>query len=100
MTDLLDFNSHDQSKDPYAILDLINTSSKIKYELITATLTKIINRKKMSDDTMPDDPDKTTRRFMTLTASGMTAVGAACAAWPLVDSLIHLLIFLHYHLLK
>jgi ubiquinol-cytochrome c reductase iron-sulfur subunit len=42
----------------------------------------------MSDDTMQDDPDKTTRRdFMTLTASGMTAVGAACAAWPLVDSL-------------
>ena len=42
----------------------------------------------MSDDTMPDDPDKTTRRdFVTLTASGMTAVGAACAAWPLVDSL-------------
>ena len=42
----------------------------------------------MSDDIMPDDPDKTTRRdFVTLTASGMTAVGAACAAWPLVDSL-------------
>jgi len=42
----------------------------------------------MSDDIMPDDPDKTTRRdFVTLTASGITAVGAACAAWPLVDSL-------------
>ena len=42
----------------------------------------------MSDDTISDDPDKTTRRdFMTLTASGMTAIGAACAAWPLVDSL-------------
>ena len=42
----------------------------------------------MSDDSLPDDPDKTTRRdFMTLTATGMTAVGAACAAWPLVDSL-------------
>ncbi|MDP5109782.1 MAG: ubiquinol-cytochrome c reductase iron-sulfur subunit, partial [Rickettsiaceae bacterium] len=37
---------------------------------------------------MSDDPDKTTRRdFITLTASGMTAIGAACAAWPLVDSL-------------
>ncbi len=42
----------------------------------------------MSDSTFPDDPDKTTRRdFITLAASGMTAVGAACAAWPLVDSL-------------
>ncbi|NRB11281.1 MAG: ubiquinol-cytochrome c reductase iron-sulfur subunit [Rickettsiaceae bacterium] len=42
----------------------------------------------MSDDTLPDDPDKTTRRdFITLTASSMTAVGAACVAWPLVDSL-------------
>ena len=42
----------------------------------------------MSNDILPDDPDKTTRRdFITLTASGMTAVGAACAAWPLVDSL-------------
>ena len=42
----------------------------------------------MSDDTLPDDTDKTTRRdFMTLTASGLTAIGAACAAWPLVDSL-------------
>lgn len=41
----------------------------------------------MSQNTK-DDSDKTTRRdFMTLTASGMTAVGAACAAWPLVDSL-------------
>ncbi|MDP4709012.1 MAG: ubiquinol-cytochrome c reductase iron-sulfur subunit [Rickettsiaceae bacterium] len=41
----------------------------------------------MSDDTI-DNSDKTTRRdFITLTASGMTAVGAACAAWPLVDSL-------------
>lgn len=42
----------------------------------------------MSDDSSPDDPSKTTRRdFMTLAASGMTAVGAVCAAWPLVDSL-------------
>jgi ubiquinol-cytochrome c reductase iron-sulfur subunit len=41
----------------------------------------------MSDDTLGDDPDKTTRRdFVTLTAAGMTAVGAACAAWPLVES--------------
>lgn len=41
----------------------------------------------MSDDTL-DDPNKTTRRdFMTLTASGVAAVGAACAAWPLVDAL-------------
>ena len=42
----------------------------------------------MSEDILPDDPDKTTRRdFMTLAATGMTAVGAACAAWPLIDSL-------------
>jgi len=42
----------------------------------------------MSDDSLPDDPEKTTRRdFMTLTATGMTAVGAACVAWPLVDSM-------------
>lgn len=42
----------------------------------------------MSDNSQTDDPDKTTRRdFMTLTASSMTAVGAVCAAWPLVDSL-------------
>ncbi len=45
-------------------------------------------RYSMSEDILPDDPDKTTRRdFMTLAATGMTAVGAACAAWPLVDSL-------------
>lgn len=42
----------------------------------------------MSDDTLPDDSDKTTRRdFVTLTACSVTAVGAACVAWPLVDSL-------------
>ena len=42
----------------------------------------------MSDDNLPEDSDKTTRRdFMTLTASGLTAVGAACVAWPLVDTL-------------
>lgn len=42
----------------------------------------------MSDDNLPDDADKTTRRdFMTLTASSLTAVGAACVAFPLVDSL-------------
>lgn len=41
----------------------------------------------MSNDTI-DNSTKTTRRdFVTLTATGMTAVGAACAAWPLVDSL-------------
>ncbi len=42
----------------------------------------------MSDDKSPDKENKTTRRdFVTLTASSMTAVGAACATWPLVDSL-------------
>lgn len=42
----------------------------------------------MTDDTTLDDEKKTTRRdFMTLTASGVAAVGAACAVWPLVDSL-------------
>lgn len=41
----------------------------------------------MPDDII-DNSNKTTRRdFVTLTATGMTAVGAACAAWPLVDSL-------------
>lgn len=35
-----------------------------------------------------DKKDEVTRRdFMVLTASSMTAVGAACAVWPLVDSL-------------
>lgn len=35
-----------------------------------------------------DDNEKVTRRdFMVLTAGSMAAVGAACAAWPLVDSL-------------
>lgn len=35
-----------------------------------------------------NDENKITRRdFMTLTASSMAAVGAACAVWPLVDSL-------------
>ncbi len=42
----------------------------------------------MSDDTTSDDPNKTTRRdFITLTASSVAAVGAACTAWPLVDAL-------------
>jgi len=42
----------------------------------------------MSNDTSSENSSKTTRRdFMTLTASGMVAVGAACTAWPLVDSL-------------
>jgi ubiquinol-cytochrome c reductase iron-sulfur subunit len=42
----------------------------------------------MSDDTLADDDKKTTRRdFVTLTAASMTAVGAVCATWPLVDSL-------------
>lgn len=37
---------------------------------------------------MSEKQNKTTRRdFMTLTASGLTAVGAACAAFPLIDSL-------------
>lgn len=40
----------------------------------------------MSDNV--DDDKKVTRRdFMTLTASSVAAVGAACVAWPLVDSL-------------
>ncbi len=35
-----------------------------------------------------DKKDEVTRRdFMVLTASSMTAVGAACVVWPLVDSL-------------
>ena len=42
----------------------------------------------MSEDSSPEDQGKTTRRdFMTLTATGMSAVGVACAAWPLIDSL-------------
>lgn len=36
----------------------------------------------------PETDNKTTRRdFMTLTATGVAGVGAACAAWPLVDSM-------------
>ena len=39
-------------------------------------------------DTINEDDKKITRRdFMTLTAGTMAAVGATCAAWPLVDSL-------------
>lgn len=44
----------------------------------------------MSDITDNEDNNeqKTTRRdFMTLTASGLAAVGLSCAVWPLVDSL-------------
>lgn len=42
----------------------------------------------MSDDSFSEDPTKTTRRdFVTLTASSLALVGAACSAWPLVDSL-------------
>ena len=38
--------------------------------------------------TLNDKDEKVTRRdFMTLTASSMAAVGVACAAWPLLDSL-------------
>lgn len=37
---------------------------------------------------MSDAKSKTTRRdFITLTASGAAAVGAACTAWPLIDTL-------------
>ena len=42
----------------------------------------------MSDDSFPESPNKITRRdFVTLTASSVAAVGAACTAWPLIDSL-------------
>lgn len=42
----------------------------------------------MALDNDDDKDTKVTRRdFMTLTASSMAAVGVACAAWPLVDSL-------------
>ena len=42
----------------------------------------------MSDDTFSENPNKTTRRdFVTLTASSVAVVGAACSAWPLIDSL-------------
>ncbi len=42
----------------------------------------------MSDTANSNKNGKTTRRdFVTLTASGLTAVGGACVAWPLVDSL-------------
>ena len=33
------------------------------------------------------DKNITRRDFMTLTATSMTAIGAACVAWPLLDSL-------------
>jgi ubiquinol-cytochrome c reductase iron-sulfur subunit len=42
----------------------------------------------MSDDNFSESSNKTTRRdFVTLTASSLAAVGVACTAWPLVDSL-------------
>ncbi len=42
----------------------------------------------MPGDTLTDDLKKTTRRdFIILVAGGMTAVGATCVAWPLVDTL-------------
>jgi ubiquinol-cytochrome c reductase iron-sulfur subunit len=41
----------------------------------------------MSQDDSNKDDEITRRDFMVLTASSMTAVGAACAVWPLVDSL-------------
>ena len=41
----------------------------------------------IQDDNDNKDRKVTRRDFMTLTASSMAAVGAACAAWPLVDSL-------------
>lgn len=41
----------------------------------------------MSEDNSTKKDEVTRRDFMVLTASSMTAVGAACAVWPLVDSL-------------
>jgi len=42
----------------------------------------------MSDISNSKNKEKTTRRdFVTLTASSITAVGGACVAWPLIDSL-------------
>ena len=41
----------------------------------------------MSDDDLEDKNKVTRRDFVTLTACSMTAVGAACATWPLIDSL-------------
>lgn len=42
----------------------------------------------MSNSSDTKQIKQTTRRdFMTLTASGLTAVGGACVAWPLVDTL-------------
>lgn len=40
-----------------------------------------------SNDSIDKDGKVSRRDFMTLTASSMAAVGIACAAWPLVDSL-------------
>lgn len=41
----------------------------------------------MSDNNSPEGKNVTRRDFMVLTATSMTAVGAACAVWPLIDSL-------------
>ena len=44
--------------------------------------------KEKKDNSHQDSANGTTRRdFMTLTAGSITAVGAACVAWPFVDSL-------------
>ena len=46
------------------------------------------NKKTMSDDASSETPNKTTRRdFVTLAASSVAVVGAACSAWPLIDSM-------------
>ena len=55
---------------------------------IRELLITIGDKKTMSDDTFSENPNKTTRRdFVTLTASSLAVVGAACSAWPLIDSL-------------
>lgn len=41
----------------------------------------------MSDNNSQDKKNLTRRDFMVLTAGSMTAVGAACSVWPLIDSL-------------
>lgn len=41
----------------------------------------------MSDNDSSEKNNVTRRDFMVLTAASMTAVGAACTVWPLIDSL-------------
>ena len=50
--------------------------------------TTTLKKDSKTNEQQPKSHEATSRRdFMTLTATGLTAVGGACVAWPLIDSL-------------